>query len=104
MIIGVGDTVWLKGWGAGPFLVAGLTQFGRLRLTLPDGSDPWHRYRHYGAGTGGEWVVEREVLTAEPPPAPPPRQPFLTGAQLVQLVAGLATIACATAAIVVAST
>jgi len=90
----LGDRVWIKGWGAGPFLVAGRNGH-TAALLRPDGST-----RHDGPDDDQRWTrVPVEVLTDEPPPGPPasPWTPLL----VVRLVSALAALACAAAALAV---
>lgn len=96
-----GDTVWLKTYERGPFLVEALTgddESGprHARLLDPDGGFPAGRF----AGDGTWRRVPLELLTAEPPPEPEP-SPW-TPARIAQVVAGVAAALSAIAAIVVA--
>jgi hypothetical protein len=95
----VGDTVWLKGWGAGPFLAVEAKERGCLGLTLPDGSSARARYGDFAGTVYGGWILQRDALTTEPPPPPPP-SPW-TPRLLVQLVAGLAALVTSVAAALV---
>lgn len=113
----VGDTVWMKGWGGGPYLVmeegdAEHGDEGDLGLAEVSGD----KISDYD-GDGAHWFVDPRCLTTEPPPAkpapaawvPPPefaschcRAPFWTPSRVIAVLGGVAAIACAVAAAMVA--